>query len=148
MRYGVSPIQLPSGGLARFIPLENRVAHALHGAARGLVRLLPAGVENTPNFFRMRLKFLAACLNRLDPVDEVIRHQRLAIDAADRRRAAFVVARPAIVLAGENSLWYANTGQTSGRPGSVRRWRCGSVIMLRTLVRISSGGSLSQIALP
>src|ERR1700722_13968748 len=54
----------------------------------------------------------------------------------------------AIVSGSENNLCHANTGQISGRPGSVRRWRCGSVIMLRTFARISSGGSVSQIALP
>jgi hypothetical protein len=39
----------------------------------------------------MRFKFLAACLNRLDPFDEVIGHGVLAFHATDACRAAALI---------------------------------------------------------
>src|ERR1700689_3184780 len=84
MRYGDGDADANSvspGGFACLVPLEDRVPHALHGAARGRVGLLSAGVEDIPNPLRMRLEFLAACLNRLDPGEQIFSHQLLAIPA-------------------------------------------------------------------
>src|SRR5215472_8124303 len=77
--------------LSRFIPPEYGIANALHCPPGSLLRLLAAGVEDIPNLPRSRLEFFAACLNRLYPFPEIIRHSRLAFDAADARRPAALV---------------------------------------------------------
>ena len=98
---------------------RSRCARASWFAARPCA-LSSAGVEDIPNSARMRLKFFAACLNRLDPLDQVFGHRFLQstqpICAVRQSWSTF-----AIVSGGENNLCYAKTGQISGRPGSVRR---------------------------
>src|SRR5580698_11519221 len=80
-----------TGGLARFVPLEDRVAHTLHGFARDLLGLLRAGVEDIPNLLWIGLKLFAACLDGLDPLHQVFGHFFLAVYAADGGGAAVVV---------------------------------------------------------
>ena len=137
------PIQLrrPVATCARLVPLEDRVAHALHGALRGRVGLLSAGVEDTPNFLRMRLEFFAACLNRLDPGDQIFGHQLLAIHAADRGGAAFAVNSRDQSRRTKTVCATRTQDKLRAGPDRCASTRCGSVIMLRTFARISSGGS-------
>src|ERR1017187_1803089 len=90
IRYGLATSLTP-GGFARVVPFEYRVPHALHRAPRRRPRFRPARVEDIPNLLRMRLEFLAARLNRLDPRDQILRHHLLAIDAADRGRPAIAI---------------------------------------------------------
>src|ERR1700735_3731595 len=67
------------------------VADALHGAAGFGLGFFVAGFEDVPHVLRLRFEFLAARLNGLDPADERIGHERLAVDATDVRGAAFAV---------------------------------------------------------
>ncbi len=71
--------------------LEYCGADALHCASRSGMRLFVARTENIPNLLRIGLEFLAPCLNRLNPFDQIIRHGRFAFDAADAGGAATVV---------------------------------------------------------
>src|SRR5271155_161448 len=79
------------GGLTRFVPLEDRVAHALHGLARDLLGLLRAGVEDIPNLLWIGFKLFAACLDGLDPLHQVFGHFFFAVYAADGGGAAVAV---------------------------------------------------------
>jgi len=54
----------------------------------------------------------------------------------------------AIVSSLEKSRWNWKRLQTSGRPGSLRRTRCGSVNMFATSARISSALAVNPIVLP
>ena len=114
--------------LARLVPLEDGVADALHRAARSRVRLLRTGVEDIPNFLRVGFKFFAACLNRLDPGDQVFGHQFLAIDAADRRCPAVAVHlrdrfRQREQLVGESAIRLCRTFARTTTASSRRDYR-------------------------
>ncbi len=78
-------------GFPRIVRLEYGVAHALHGSLGGLARLVRSGIEDIPNLLRMCFKFFAACLNWLDPFDEVIGHLVFAFHATDAGGAAALV---------------------------------------------------------
>src|ERR1700722_53272 len=77
--------------LSRFVGLEDRVAHALHGFLRHAARFLRAVIENIPYLPRIRLKFFALGLDGLDPFDQAVGHELLAIHAADGGGAALGV---------------------------------------------------------
>ena len=78
-------------GSTRIVPLKYGVANALHGSLRGLARLIRTGIEDIPNLLWMRFKFFSACLNWLDPFDQVVRHLILAFHAADAGGATALV---------------------------------------------------------
>src|SRR5580698_8018646 len=80
-----------TGGLTRFVPLEDRVADALHRFARDLLGLSGASVEDIPNLLWIGLKLFAACLDRLDPLHQAFGHFFFAVDAADGGGAAVAV---------------------------------------------------------
>src|SRR5271168_3391458 len=95
-RYKFKTVRLTSnagrgGCFACFVPLEDRVADALHGFARDLLGLLGAGVENIPNFGRIGFIFSAICLDRLDPFDQAFGHFFFAVHAADSGGTAVAV---------------------------------------------------------
>ena len=108
-------------------------------------------VENSQTFCGSRLVFLAPRPHRLDPLDQVLRHQLLALDAADLPRCGSrLIRRCAIVFraAGKQLVpveHRANVG--------VARDRCGACALrvghhLADLRANLVGVSLSEMKLP
>ena len=64
-------------------PVENGFADLLHGLLRRLAGRGAASVEDFENSFGVVLVVEPAFADRLDPLDEVFGHGRLALDAAD-----------------------------------------------------------------
>src|SRR5260370_8117323 len=70
---------------ALLLPTEHGFADARHCLLRDLPRLLRAFVEYAQDILRMLLVFLPLCPNGCNPFDQVVRHRRLAFDAANSR---------------------------------------------------------------
>jgi hypothetical protein len=72
---------------------------------------------------------------------------RLAVETADAGAAA-AGRGPLLAGRGEKTLCRSNTGHMSGSPGSLRRLRAGSVIIVCSFSRTVAGSFLRKIALP
>src|SRR5579862_5697877 len=78
-------------GFTSIVPFKYRVAHTLHGSLGGLPSLVGTRIEDIPNLLWMRFKFFAACLNGLDPFDQVVSHRILAFHAPNAGGAATLI---------------------------------------------------------
>src|SRR5712692_10508805 len=100
------PTQLPSFRAKREIPLrffphlatrhfftlllppENRFSHPFHRPLRHLPRLLRSFVQNLQNALRVLFVLHSPPPHRRNPLNQMVRHLRLALDTPDPRRPA------------------------------------------------------------
>src|SRR6266581_1903937 len=72
------------------LPPKHRLPHSFHPPLRYFTRLLRPLIENFEHLCRILLVLHPARADRLNPLDQMIRHRRLALDAADFGSAAAV----------------------------------------------------------
>src|SRR6266566_9555427 len=72
------------------LPPKHRLPHSFHPPLRYFTRLLRPLIENFEHLCRILLVLHPPRANRLNPLDQMVRHRRLALDAANLRRPAAV----------------------------------------------------------
>src|SRR5260370_19799686 len=73
---------------ALLVPAENGFAHSRHGLHRFDACALGAGVNQLQHTLRVLLVLHSALADGRYPLDQVVRHRRFTLDAADARGAA------------------------------------------------------------
>src|SRR6266852_2066737 len=73
---------------ALLVPAEDGFAHAGHGLLRDAPGLLRTLVDHFEHALRILLVLHAPLADRRNPLNQVVRHGRFALDAADARGAA------------------------------------------------------------
>src|SRR6266851_3558559 len=72
---------------ALLFPAEDGFAYARHRLLRDAPRLLRSLVDHFQHALRILLILHAALANWRNPLDQIVRHRRFALDAADARGA-------------------------------------------------------------
>src|SRR5258708_38296687 len=72
---------------ALLLPAEDSFAYARHRLLRDAPRLLRTLVDHFQHALRILLVFHAALADGRDPLDQIVRHGRFALDAAAARGA-------------------------------------------------------------
>src|SRR5882757_1516703 len=83
-----APRFLTANFLSPLFPAKHCFAHALHRALRYRARFIRTGVQNLQHLLRICFVLLSSFAHRRDPFDQMVRHLRFALDAANPRRPA------------------------------------------------------------